>query len=100
MSLTKPKSWSVNLVNGYLLNGEVRADHCKGCDGKTKLLIGNNGDPDLFLYGCNTHKCKHVLIRLKFDEALQYVSVPMSVTETTVAVFQEVSDTVQHRKHR
>ncbi len=90
MSWAKHKSWSVILVDGHILNGEVRADHCRNCDSKTKIISGNNGDPDLFLYGCSGHKCKNVLIRMKFIEADQIVPVSLPVAVTSVAVFQEI----------
>jgi hypothetical protein len=54
------------------------------------MILGNNDDPDMFLYGCSGHKCKHVLIRLKFIETDQIVPLPMPVAVTSVAVFQEV----------
>jgi hypothetical protein len=66
LSLIKEKSWSVKLVSGYVLNSQVKTDRCKGCNSIPKMVVGYNGDPDLFLYGCNGHKCKHTLIRLKF----------------------------------
>ncbi len=68
LSLFKEKSWSVKLVNGYASNSQVRADRCKGCESTTKFVVGNNNDEDLVLYGCNGHKCKHILIRMNFSE--------------------------------
>jgi hypothetical protein len=67
LSLIKEKSWSVKLVSGYVVNSQVKADRCKGCDSIPKMVVGDNSDPDLFLYGCNGHKCKRTLIRLKFS---------------------------------
>ena len=69
----KEKSWSVKLVEGYVLNNLVRSNHCKGCDSTARLVVNNNGNPDLLLYGCNGHKCKHILIRMKFPEVDQAV---------------------------
>jgi hypothetical protein len=62
----KEKSWSVRLIGGYLLNGMVRADLCKGCDASTSIVARNNGNPNLLLFGCNGNKCKHRLIRISF----------------------------------
>ena len=70
------KSWSVNLVEGYVLNNLVRSDHCKGCESTTHLIVNNNGNPDIQLYGCNAQKCKHVLIRMKFPAVDQSVFTP------------------------
>ncbi len=68
LGFVKEKSWSVRLVDGYVLNGQVRADQCAGCEATTKLVAGNNGDPDLVLFGCNGHKCKHTLIRVDLSQ--------------------------------
>ncbi len=73
MSIFKEKSWSVKLVEGYVLNNLVRSDHCKGCASNTNLVVNNTGTPDLLLYGCNGHKCKHILIRMKFPAVDQAV---------------------------
>ncbi len=64
----KEKSWSVRLVHGYVQNNQVRSDRCRGCESSTKLIVANNGEPDSQLYGCYGHKCKHILIRIKFSE--------------------------------
>jgi hypothetical protein len=66
LSFLKEKSWSVKLQKGYLLNGQIRAEQCKGCESTTRLIVGNNGDPNLLLYGCQGRKCTHTLIRMKF----------------------------------
>ncbi len=62
----KEKSWSVKLTGGYLLNGMVRADLCKGCEASTSIVARNNGNPNLLLFGCNGNKCRHRLIRISF----------------------------------
>jgi len=67
LSFVKVKSWSVKVVDGYILNDQVRSAQCKGCDSATKLVVGNNDDPNLILYGCGDHKCKHTLIRMNFS---------------------------------
>jgi hypothetical protein len=67
LGFVKEKSWSVRLTGGYVLNGQVRANHCVGCEATTKLIAGNNSDPDLVLYGCNGHKCRHKLIRVNLN---------------------------------
>jgi hypothetical protein len=66
LSFVKVKSWSVKVVDGYILNDQVRSAQCKGCDSAAKLVVGNNDDPNLILYGCGGHKCKHTLIRMDF----------------------------------
>ena len=66
LGFVKEKSWSVRLVNGYVANNQIRSENCKGCESITKLVVGNNGNNDLVLYGCGGHKCKHTLIRMKF----------------------------------
>ncbi len=73
MSFYKVKSWSVKVVDGYILNDQVRSAQCKGCDSATKLVVGNNDDPNLILYGCGGHKCKHTLIRMDFGSANNWV---------------------------
>ena len=65
MNLIKEKSW---LVDGYVLNARVRSDRCKDCLFNPQMVSGNNDDPDLLLYGCDTVKCKHVLIRVNLAE--------------------------------
>jgi len=87
LSLVKEKSWAVKIVDGYVLDSQVRADHCRGCEAKTKLVVASNGNPDLLLYGCNSHKCKHVLIRMNFSESGQ-----TAIMETDFAVSPTVVD--------
>ncbi len=65
----KKKALSVILVDGFLLNNQVRAEQCKGCDSTTKLLVHNLSNPNLVLYGCSNHKCKQNLIRVEIDSA-------------------------------
>jgi len=66
LSIFKEKSWSVRLVDGYILGNQVRGMHCDNCDGISKLVANNFGNPNMVLFGCNGHKCKHRLIRLYF----------------------------------
>ena len=66
-NFAKEKSWSVKLLSGFISNNQVRSDKCKGCASSTQLIVGNNDDPNLALWGCNGHKCKHILIRMKFE---------------------------------
>ena len=94
MSFPKEKSWSVKLVDGYVLNSQIRANRCKGCDYTSKLLVSNNGNPDLLLYGCNTHKCRHILIRMKFSEVDQAVLRQPDISVTSAAELQEIVHTV------
>ena len=68
LALTKEKSWSVKLANGFVVHDQVRSDFCKSCDSIPQLLLGNNGDKDLLLYGCAGHKCKHIMIRMKVSQ--------------------------------
>jgi hypothetical protein len=68
MSLFKEKSWSVKLVNGYVLDSQVKAERCRGCESTAKPVTGNNSDKDMMLYGCNGHKCRHMLIRMNFAD--------------------------------
>jgi hypothetical protein len=75
--LVKEKSWSVRLINGYVQNDQITSDQCKGCDSSTQLVVANNGNPNLVLYGCGGHKCKHRLIRMNFS-SINYLS-PVSV---------------------
>jgi hypothetical protein len=65
LSFLKEKSWSIRLANGFVLNGNVKSDRCLGCDNSPRLLLGNCSDPNLLLYGCTGHKCKHTLIRVR-----------------------------------
>jgi hypothetical protein len=62
----KEKSWSVRLVDGYILDNQVRGKNCGNCESVSKIVANNFSNPNLVLYGCNGHKCKHKLIRLKF----------------------------------
>ena len=62
----KEKSWSSRIVEGYFFNGKVRAEQCEGCTSSCDLVTFGCGNPNSLLYGCNGHKCKHVLIRVKF----------------------------------
>jgi len=58
----------VRLVNGYILNNEVRAQLCGTCKCETKILVGNYSNPNLLLYGCKDTKCKHHLLRIDLAE--------------------------------
>jgi hypothetical protein len=94
LSLVKEKSWSVKLVNGYILNSQVKADHCKGCESTARLVAGNNDNPDLLLYGCYGHRCKHVLIRVRVPDAYPTVSIQNSeLLESSMVDFQSVAPT-------
>ncbi len=66
LSFVKDKSWSVRLVDGYILGNQVRGKNCGNCESISKLVANNFGNPNMVLYGCNGHKCKHKLIRLNF----------------------------------
>lgn len=66
LSIFKEKSWSVRLVDGYVLGDQVRGMQCDSCDGISKLVANNYGNPNMVLFGCNGRKCKHRLIRLCF----------------------------------
>jgi len=63
----KEKSWSVRLTFGHVLNGRVRSEYCGNCDSIAKLIIGNNDNSNLVLYGCAAKKCRHVLLRVNFS---------------------------------
>ena len=65
----KEKSWSVRLAFGQVLNGRVRSEQCGNCDSVAKLIIGNNDDSNLVLYGCNSKSCKHILMRVDFTSS-------------------------------
>lgn len=67
-STVKEKSWSVQLVKGYVLNDEVRAERCLNCKSTTQVLAASYHNPNLLLYGCSNSKCKHRLLRLDFDK--------------------------------
>jgi hypothetical protein len=64
MFSVKEKSWSVRLASGYVLNGQVRSEYCGNCESKAKLIAGNNYDSNLILYGCDSKRCRHVLMRV------------------------------------
>jgi len=64
LSNFKLKSWSVFLVEGYLINEQVRALRCENCKSNTEILVTNHHNPNLLLYGCRDNKCKHCLLRL------------------------------------
>lgn len=66
LSVFKEKSWSVRLVDGYILGNQVKGTHCDNCEGMSKLVANNFSNPNMVLFGCNGHKCKHRLIRLYF----------------------------------
>lgn len=91
MRWAKHKSWRVVLVDGHIINSEVRANHCRNCDCQTKMVSGNNNDPDLFLYGCGGNKCRNVLIRMKFIETDHIVPLSIPVSLTSMTGFQEVA---------
>jgi hypothetical protein len=94
LSLIKEKSWSVKLENGYVLGSQVKANRCKGCESTAKLVAGNNDNPDLLLYGCHGHRCKHVLIRVKVPDAYPLVSIQNTVPfEPSMADFQTIVST-------
>ena len=69
LCIVKEKSWSVKLVDGYVLDSQVRAERCRGCQATTKLVAGNDSDKDLVLFGCNSQKCRHMLIRMNVAKA-------------------------------
>jgi len=63
----KEKSWSVLLIEGYILNDQVRSQRCENCRSISEVLIKNYNNPNLLLYGCKDGKCKHRLLRLDFN---------------------------------
>ncbi|MGD6805952.1 MAG: hypothetical protein ACQCN4_03225 [Candidatus Bathyarchaeia archaeon] len=67
----KEKSWSVRLVEGYVLNDQVRADRCVNCRSTTEVLVANYNNPNLLLYGCKDSKCKHRILRLDLNSPKQ-----------------------------
>jgi hypothetical protein len=67
----KEKSWSVRLIEGYVLNDQVRAQRCENCRSTTEILVANYGNPNLLLYGCKESKCKHRMLRLDFEAGVQ-----------------------------
>jgi len=66
----KEKSWSVRLVEGYVLNDQVRADRCLNCKSIAEALATSPNNPNLLLYGCKDSKCKHRLLRLDLTRDL------------------------------
>jgi hypothetical protein len=83
--LVKEKSWSVRLVDGYVQNCQITSEQCKGCDCVTKLVVANNHDHNLVLYGCDGHKCKHTLIRMKFGSPPEAEEIPFVAIENLAA---------------
>jgi hypothetical protein len=67
--LFREKSWSVKLVEGFILKKQVRAEHCTNCEGTCDLIERHRGNPNLVLFGCEHSKCQHRLIRLQFRTA-------------------------------
>jgi hypothetical protein len=70
LSNFKLKSWSVFLVEGYLINEQVRALRCEDCKSNTEILASNYHNPNLLLYGCRESKCKHHLLRLDLTDEI------------------------------
>jgi hypothetical protein len=62
----KEKSWSLKVIDGHVANNRVRAEQCVDCKSNCELVSYNRNNPNLVLYGCKGHKCKHTVIRLKF----------------------------------
>ncbi len=71
----KEKSWSVRLVEGYVLNDQVRAERCENCKSTAEVLAANHNNPNLLLYGCRDSKCKHRLVRVDLDDVISKKSV-------------------------
>jgi hypothetical protein len=63
----KEKSWSLKIVDGHISNNKVRAEQCVDCKSSCELVTYSCGDPNMVLYGCKGHKCKHTVIRLRFS---------------------------------
>jgi hypothetical protein len=63
----KEKSWASRIVEGHLINGKVRAERCSDCKSSCKLVTFGCGNSNSILYGCSGHKCKHILINVKFN---------------------------------
>ncbi|HKM59248.1 MAG TPA: hypothetical protein VJY36_00085 [Candidatus Bathyarchaeia archaeon] len=63
----KEKPWSVLLLQGYVLDDQVRAPQCTNCKSNAHPLTVNYGNPNLCLYGCQDTKCKHRLLRFDFS---------------------------------
>jgi hypothetical protein len=68
LNSVKEKSWSVLLIKGFVLNDQVKAEHCENCKSKSEVLTTNFNNPNLFLYGCKDSKCKHRFLRLDFND--------------------------------
>jgi len=87
----KEKSWSVRLIEGYVLNDQVRAQRCENCRSTTEILVANYGNPNLLLYGCKESKCKHRMLRLDFEAGVQNefpfkkISSPVTCKKSIVA---------------
>ncbi len=92
MSIYKEKSWSVKLVEGHVSGDQVRSERCKGCDRTPNLIIGNNDEVNLLLYGCGGHKCKHNLIRIDLNR--ENKTEPLMIVASTaeaIAVGEELA---------
>jgi hypothetical protein len=63
----KEKSWSVLLVEGRILNDQVRTRRCENCKSTSEVLITSFSNPNLLLYGCKDTKCTNRLLRLDFS---------------------------------
>ena len=63
----KEKSWVARVVEGKLIDGEVRAEQCQDCRSSCDLIAFYKGDSNSLLYGCTNSKCKHILIHVKFN---------------------------------
>jgi len=66
----KEKSWSVLLVEGHVLNYQVKAQRCENCKSTSEVLATNFSNPNLLLYGCKDSKCTHRLLRLDFTSEM------------------------------
>jgi hypothetical protein len=88
LQLIKEKSWVVRLVEGHVLRGEVSSDFCRECNLAPKLIIGNNGDENLLLYGCDTHQCKHIMLRVRLDQQVPSMSPMVQVEEETIPAIE------------
>ena len=72
IGLRRPeKASSVRLLKGFISEnpGDVQATRCKRCwDKVPELICINHADPRLRLYGCDTPKCRNVLIKFVIPE--------------------------------
>ncbi len=84
LTLFKEKSWSVKLVNGFITNNRVRTQLCENCDSTSQIVVINNADPNLALYGCSNRKCKHILMRLKISSEAEEPEVLERADETAL----------------